>query len=186
MECPNCGKKMTNNFCMFCGYILNGNYITKNNPKISDIEKVFGDEYNMIVHNDNKLIVFLLGPLYFGYRNYFFLGLILEILNITSYFILYNIFYKITNIGPFTFAPVFILFYFLLNKFFWVIISNPVYIFLMNAKINKIKNIYKMNKDENIVNIRIRSIYKPVCIVIFICFIPIITFIIVRWYFGNL
>lgn len=186
MECPNCGKKMTKNFCMFCGYISNGNYITNNDSKISDIEKAFGDEYNVIVKNDNKLFVFLLGPLYFSYRNYFFLGLTLEILNIISYFILYNIFYNLTNIGPFTFAPILILFYFLLNKFFWVIISNPIYILLMNKKINRIKKQCKMNKDEYIANIKIRNIYKLICVVISICLIPIIVFIVVRWFFGNL
>lgn len=145
-----------------------------------------GDEYVLIVKNDNKLIVFLLGPLYFSYRNYFFLGLILEILNIISYFILYNIFYNLTNVGPFTFAPLLILFYFLLNKSFCVIISNHIYVILLQKKINRIKKQCKMNKDEYIANIRMKNIYKLIFAVIFICFIPIVVFIAVRWYFGNL
>ena len=29
MKCPNCGKEMTKDFCMFCGYMSNGNYIKK-------------------------------------------------------------------------------------------------------------------------------------------------------------
>lgn len=186
MKCPKCGKRMTKDFCMFCGYMLDGNFIKKTNYKISDLEKAFGNEYKKIVRNENKWLIFLLGPLYFGYRNYFFLGLILEIFNIISYWILYNIFNILTNIGPFSFAPLFILFYFLLNKFFWVLSSNSIYKFLINRKIDKIKRKYKTNKDDYIVNIKIRNIYKPLFIVITIVLIPIITFIIVRWYFGNL
>lgn len=115
MKFPKCDKKITRDFCMSCGYMLNGNYITKNNFKISILEKEFGNEYNKIVRNHNKWIVFLLGPIYFAYRNYFFLGLILEIFNIVSYLVLYNIFYNLTNIGLFTLAPIFISFYFFIE-----------------------------------------------------------------------
>ena len=161
---------------MFCGYMLNGNYIKKNNNKVSELEKVFDKEYKKIVRNENKRIVFLLGPLYFGYRNYFFLGFILEFFNIISYWILYIIFYKLTNIGPFSFAPLFILLYFFLNKFFWITFSNSIYIVLVNKKIQKIKRKCKTNKEDAIVNIRIRNIYKPIGIAIIIVILPIIVF----------
>ena len=74
MKCPKCGKKMTKDFCMFCGYMLNGNYIHKTNYKVNDLAKALGDDYDKVIRNENKFLIFFLGPLYFAYRNYFFLG----------------------------------------------------------------------------------------------------------------
>ena len=189
MRCPKCGKNMNKDFCMFCGYMLNGNYIHKTNYEVNDLAKALGNDYDKVIRNENVGFIFLLGPLYFAYRNYFFLGFILEFINLFSYYILYILQYtfrlgygEIPNVLFY-----FILFlYFIINKSFWMIFSNPMYKFLINKKINKIKSKYKENIDNYIINIKIRNIYKPIFAIIILGLIPIITIIIIRLYFGNL
>lgn len=193
MKCPKCGKNMNKDFCMFCGYMLNGNYIHKTNYEMNDLAKALGNNYDMVIRNENVITVLLLGPLYFAYRNYFFLGLILEIIDALSYVFIYvcGEVLRITppiipNIG---FWLVFIT-YFILNKIFWISMCNPIYSFLVNKKIKKInkkyKNESKYDRENHIRSIKIRNIYKPVLAVIILIMIPIITVVIIRWYFGNL
>ena len=45
MKCPKCGKPMTKYFCLYCGYMENGNTITKaeKNPSATDIEIYLGE-----------------------------------------------------------------------------------------------------------------------------------------------
>lgn len=82
MNCPKCGKSNFKDYCIVCGYMKNGNYIRKTRYENSDLEIMLGYEYDDIIHNTNNLKVFLLGGLYFCYRNCFFVGFFLEILNI--------------------------------------------------------------------------------------------------------
>ena len=59
MKCPKCGKPMTRSFCLYCGYMENGNTITKaeKNPSATDIEIYLGDRFDTICHNENMLEV---------------------------------------------------------------------------------------------------------------------------------
>lgn len=175
MKCPKCGKKMTKDFCMFCGYMLNGNYIHKTNYKVNDLAKALGDDYDKVIRNENKFLIFFLGPLYFAYRNYFFLGAILEFLDLVSYFFaMRGIVVMLGQILSNYFLYLFLFFYFILNKLFWIIFCNPIYKFLINRKIDKIKKQYGKNKDDYIRNIKIRNIYKPVMIIFSFVIIPLI------------
>ena len=105
MICPNCGKKSNNNdFCMFCGYLINGSFIDKSDTKVKDdLELFLGDDYLTITRNDNYIITFTLGPLYFCYKKKFLLGFLLGIIDIILvYFFIYVItdFIRIFGIIP--------------------------------------------------------------------------------------
>ncbi len=191
MKCPKCGKNMTKDFCMFCGYMLNGNYIHKTNYEVSDLEKALGNDYNKVIRNENIGFIFLIGPLYFAYRNYFFLGFVLEFINIFSYYFLFacSEALRITPVGipNMGFWFIFII-YFLLNKTFWMTLSNPIYKSLINTKVKKIQGKYpnKNEKDEKLRSIKIRNIYKLILAFILLLLMPIIIVICIKLYFGNL
>lgn len=190
MKCPKCGKIMSKDFCMFCGYMLNGNYIRKKHYSASDLSKALGSEYDTVIRNENTGMIFLLGPLYFAYRNYFFLGFVLEFINLFSYFVLY-IFHHFFRFNYSSEVPnvifwIVLIFYFIINKFFWILFSNPIYVFFLKKKIKKIIKNHKDNKDDYIRNVKNRNIYKPIFAAIMLVIIPITIVIIIRWYFGNL
>lgn len=83
MICPNCGKKSNNSsFCMFCGYLTNGNFIDNNHAKVrSDLEIYLDDDYFVVTRNTNYITTFILGPLYMCYKNKFLIGFILGIID---------------------------------------------------------------------------------------------------------
>ena len=187
MKCPKCGKNMNKDFCMFCGYMLNGNYIHKTNYEVNDLAKVLGDDYDKVIRNENTSFIFFLGPLYFAYRNYFFLGIMLELINLTSYLIVMRIISAIFGPQfPLFLFYIFLFLYFILNKLFWMTLCNPIYIFLINRKIDIIKNKHDNNKDDYIRNIRIRNIYKPIFIIVLFILIPIITLYFYKMIKGTL
>ncbi len=60
MKCPNCKKKMKRNFCIYCGYMNNGNFIN-NKPfviKETDLELFLGKRFDVINRNKNLFTVF--------------------------------------------------------------------------------------------------------------------------------
>lgn len=71
-KCPKCGFFLTdNNYCIKCGYQKN---ITINDLKLtgeSELELVLGNDYQKILYGQNSILIFLLGPLYICYRNFF-------------------------------------------------------------------------------------------------------------------
>ena len=165
MKCPNCGKEMTKDFCMFCGYMSNGNYIKKRKHKATDLEKNLGDEYDTIIRNDNNLTTFILGPLYFCYRNYLFLGVSLAYLNIVCYFgILF--FYQnqegdfFTNAIGMYFLLITILLFFLLNKIFYVSFANYICLYFAKRKIKKINTKYKKQKNDYLIKVKFKNDLK--------------------------
>ena len=101
MTCPNCGKEMYKDFCMHCGYMANGNYIKMDNEQDNtDLKKILGIDYYNIEDGKLSVISLVFGPLYFCYRRYFYLGLILGVLDILSFVLigyLYNIFFSLNN-----------------------------------------------------------------------------------------
>ena len=84
MKCPKCGKPMTKAFCLYCGYMENGNTITKaeKNPSATDIEIYLGDRFDNICHNENTFLIFFLGPFYFCFNRLLFLGIFCAIIDI--------------------------------------------------------------------------------------------------------
>jgi len=78
-KCPRCGFNMVSNYCIKCGYIEGFSDIEANvNPKNNsdDLELVLGDSYQDILHNENSLKCFIMGPIYLCYRNFYLIGTI--------------------------------------------------------------------------------------------------------------
>ncbi|MDO5002742.1 MAG: hypothetical protein Q4E39_00740 [bacterium] len=186
MKCPNCGKMMKREFCMFCGYMINGNYIHNTESAISDLELYLGEEYSKIIRNQNYFITFIFGPLYLCFRGFFFTGFILEIFN--CFFLLF-----ITTIGGylelafFNLAYVFFVIGFILSKMTWMTINNIIYIKLIERKIKKIKNENGKNYIKVLQNKKAtKNIFLPFLAIILYIIILLLIIILYRIFKGNL
>ncbi len=158
MKCPKCGKPLHKDFCMYCGYMANGNIIdTKKKIEASKLEKYLGNDFETIIHNENAKEIFILGPLYFSYRNYFVLGTVLTLLDV---YIIYN-----SRVIAQTFLntplpnfylnfdiPV-MLITFLLSRLIYVMLSNEIYLKLLTKKLAKSKDDIVKLGDGNKVNV---------------------------------
>lgn len=182
MTCPNCGRKSKKNFCIFCGYMNNGNTINKTKSPDSDLEIYLNYDYDKIVRNNTYLSTFLLGPLYLCYKNYFLVGIVLEILDICA-FVLANYLISFINIGfgLFSLSTILIILYIIFRFIFWMTFDNLIYIALINKKIAKLKKIYKTDYKEIIANDKKRDNFiLPLSVIaLFILFI-ILLFLIYR------
>ena len=162
MNCPKCGKPLHKDFCMHCGYMLNGNIIdTKKKIEASKLEKYLGNDYEAIIHNENTKIIFFLGPLYFSYHNYFFLGTILSFFD--TYIILKSRIiaqtFLNTNIINFYLnfdIPIMII-TFLISRLFYIMTANGIYLKLLNRKIAKKSTLNE--KDCNKLNVFLSIIF---------------------------
>lgn len=83
-KCSKCGFNMTDNHCIKCGYIEGVSIIDidKYDNSITSKELVLGDSYQKVLHNENSLNIFLMGPLYFCYRKFILLGTLLFLLDL--------------------------------------------------------------------------------------------------------
>ena len=131
MKCPNCGRKMlsdhTHTFCIHCGYMENGTFIKKKEDSyVSDVEIYLGNEYEVIYYNNNNYLTLLLGPFYFCYRNYFWLGILGFIFNLFCYFLTYCTF------------PKFFFLTFLLLRILYMTAANILYLKLLEKKVETI------------------------------------------------
>ena len=132
MKCPKCGKPMTKAFCLYCGYMENGNTITKTekNPSATDIEIYLGDRFDTICHNENTFLIFFLGPFYFCFNRLLFLGVFCAIIDILFYFFCITTF----DLSIFKFLLLFIM-----VRVFYMTCSNMIYMKIYSKKIEKIK-----------------------------------------------
>ncbi len=173
MKCPKCGKPLHKDFCMHCGYMLNGNVIdTKKKIEASKLEKYLGDDFDKIIHNENIKQVFILGPLYFSYRNFLFLGTSLTLLDI------YLIYKSREFAQNFLNTPLFsiylnfdipiMLITFLLLRLFYVMFSNEIYIKLLTKKLAKSNDDIVNLKVSKKVNILLSIIYILIIFIIFL------------------
>ena len=181
MTCPNCGKEMYKDFCMHCGYMANGNYIKMDSEQDNtDLKKILGVDYYNIEDGKLSITSLLFGPLYFCYRRYFWLGLILGFLDILS-FILIGYLYN-TFLSSIISVPIIIVLvvYFLLDRAFWLIINNKIYIKLLKKKIDDINRNHRLERDSYIAGVRTRSIsklfisvllYVIVCVLLYLYFV---------------
>lgn len=138
MICPNCNSIMKKSYCYKCGYMKNGNNIkTEDNENQFDQIKVYtGDEYDKILRNESKLIIFILGPLYFSYRKLFLTGIIFSLLDI---FIGLFFAYIFQN------GPIYFYFPILVNRIFYISFANLIYLEIVKFKLNRLarRNIKK-------------------------------------------
>lgn len=141
MKCPKCGKNMShdahNNFCLFCGYLGDGKFISKNEKlqQCSDVEIYLGKRYDNVLHNETNVLIFFLGPLYFCYRKHLILGLLFFFLDVLVYYLVL-IFSK---------DPIILLFTFLFLRVIYMTGANTLYLKLCNIKVKNIKSKFGNN-----------------------------------------
>lgn len=175
MICPKCGKKMkkdqSNHFCIFCGYLENGNIVCKNKEELpaSDLEIYFGKYYDQFYRNQNTALIFFLGPLYFCYLRHFFMSLVLIPINFLFYFFCFFCFPQF----PIITFPV----SFLILRIFYMTISNMIYLKLTQRKLDKQKKKDPANYHQFLLThkIPITSFLQPVIVILlllllYICF----------------
>jgi len=174
MICPKCNGKIVDGCCTKCGYLENGNRIENNNIDKNEDLKLFNKDFEIINENRNLLWVFILGPLYFSYRGYFFLG---TILGLIDYFIFYYfintsimvLVFGITMIGPI---------YILINRLIYIIFSNYICLLIDKIKIKRIKKKYKESYKDKLKEYKHNKYYLIFSIIIYLALIFIITKII--------
>lgn len=143
-KCPKCGFNLTNNkFCAKCGYVK-GMFMqdmTKYNNVESDLDLFLKEKREKYIYNQNNLLIFLLGPLFFSYSGFFWIGMILSFVSFRIGFLIYY------NLGMIIFFS-----YFLLVRFIYMIFFNTVILWLIKIKIRIIKKYcvnYKTKLEKN-------------------------------------
>ena len=180
MNCSKCGGKIIDGCCISCGQLLNGNVVDskKNTEDKFYLEKLFNDDFDDIYRNVKLLLIFILGPLYFSYRGYLVIGILVTFFNIIiSLFNIYIISIFIKN--PMLLI-ILVIFYLMVNRLIYCTFDNSIYILIDKNKIKRIKRKYKENYIEKITNYKHRKIHLLLTILFYL--IPIILFAIIRRY----
>ena len=171
-RCPKCNFFLTNGYCVRCGYYNNNTYLNKYSTHVSDIEIFLKDSYKKIKYNENQLIIFVLGPLYFSIFKFYILGFLLFIIEFIACFLFHN---KLFFLG-FGMYPI-ILFYFI-SRFLYLLFANSFLLKLVQLKLNLIK-IKKTNYKEFICDYKEVSFFS---VFITIIFVILFFFIFLQWY----
>lgn len=140
--CPNCKIKMNKGICLKCGYMENGNQIKqyKKQKRFDDI-RIYNEDFDEMNTNEKKYINFILGPIYFSYRNHLVVGTIISIISILIYHLEMTLTNSLLSIGGLAdlFAFINIVIYITINRILYMSFSNIICIKLDNIKISKIK-----------------------------------------------
>ena len=136
MYCPNCGFGMDDNYCIHCGYLRNGNFIEDKQNDEPLLSYYFGSKFDYYYRNKNWFISGLLGPTYIFCHNHYVAGVILYILDlvITMFFLVFNHVFLLTHA-----VKILNVCFIILNRYFWSIVNNVLYLKLTNRKLEKIK-----------------------------------------------
>ena len=148
-KCPKCGFHLTdNNYCVRCGYQKSTKTIEKYDNKLTQEEIVLGDSYQSILHNENGLKVFLMGPLYLCYRKFILSGSILFALDI---FIRYKVstsdISALLSLGSYHETPP-VIFVWLLLRILFVPFMDIIVLKLAKVKFNILKKILPNKYQE--------------------------------------
>lgn len=152
MKCANCGKKLVDDeFCMYCGYMPNGCFIGRDEKrKVTDLEQFLGADYDVIVHNQEQLKSFILGPLYFALKDMLLLSILFTLFDLVPIVLIFRtvMLFVPTNVPDIHFiifcaVTVIFLFY---NRFVWLGINNRLYLAFIKQKMKRIKK--KMAIEE--------------------------------------
>lgn len=175
MNCPNCGKTIKKNYCMFCGYMLDtGNFIDKNKKgEVTPLETYLGYNYDKIVRNKNWISTLLLGPLYIAVKGFMIQGGLLFLFD----FFLFYLFFTLNNYFPL--PGLYLILDFLLiltNRIIWMTIDNMIYVKLLENKLNIIKESNPDNYKEIIDNMSKshKDIYSLIIVIGLLILIPTI------------
>lgn len=149
--CPKCGFYMTNNNCVKCGYYEGKSIsnIERYKNEVSDVQALLKNEYQKIVYNKNLGLLFILGPLYFGYYHCIFFSIIGIILEFSISWIL-----GMSNDG----SNIIILFFLIINRTIYVLFGNTVLLKLLNKYISKLKEKHESEYKEKIYNRKAKAI----------------------------
>lgn len=125
-HCSNCNGIIYNGCCLVCGLMENGEYANSQNTISKyDIFRNYNEDFDTMFRNENAYIPFLIGHLYFSYRNHLFIGLLAEIIEILFFLLVYYFldklvifsnFFGFTIVSIIVFVIVRLLFYFFSNK----------------------------------------------------------------------
>lgn len=139
MRCPKCGTENTENRCLRCGEILAFDE-AKEVPELepSDQEIYVGPHYDKLLQKSTNVAAMVFGPYYFCYRKLFVLGFLLGIFEFT-YFWYFAIELQLGYMG---------IFMMIVFPIFYYIFTNPLYLWLIQGKMAKIKKKYPENTKE--------------------------------------
>ena len=177
-RCPKCNFYMKDNYCVKCGY-YEGKSISnldKYQESNNDLKILLKDDYQKIIYQKNLLLIFLLGPLYFGYYHCCFYSLMF----IPVEFIFVCI------LGMMTYGSLlFIMLSLFVSRISYVIFSNALLIKMLNKRIKKIKSVYSENYKEVLFSMKEKSFFYLIIPVLFYLLVIVIWVIIYRTYRGN-
>ena len=145
--CPNCGMPKRMSYCMHCGYMDNGNMISKKPIITPDLEHYLGKDYDAVIRNKKFIIPGLLGPVYIFSHGFYLEGFFLILFD--SFL---SLFVEVLN-HAFLFSLVILLFnfvYILINRIIWSSIGNVFYLKLLSKRIDEIK---RKNPDMNLIDL---------------------------------
>lgn len=143
-KCPKCGFMLTSDYgtkpyCLKCGY-TEGIFLhdmSKYDTPESDLELFFKDKAVKYLYNKNNFLIFILGPLFYSYSGFFWIGMFLTLFSFRVGFLVYY------NLGFIIF-----LIYFLFTRIIYMTFSNTIILWLVNLKIKLLKKYYKDYRNK--------------------------------------
>ena len=169
-NCPKCGFYLISSNCPKCGYEKEHIYIEKYKTEQSNLEFFLKDDYLKIIHNKNKKLIILLGPLYFSYYKFPITSIIFTSIEL---FIHYIMSINLTT-GGFLSTTLLILIFTMDLIFLRIIYLSFYNTLLLNLQKNKLSKIKQKDNYKELI-----YKYKPKSIKILITTILIIFIILI-------
>ncbi len=169
---------MTRDFCMFCGYMKNGHFIRPKSHQMTQLENGLGEDYYVRTRGDHSFLIFLFGPLYFCYRNHFFLGIFFQLLEFYLWIKAYV--FMCYFLGPATYFLGFLFFLFL-ERVLCIMLLPPLNFYLLKKKIARINALPKEQQQAAFDRIKTKSLYQFLGAIFLFLFVTILGFCFLQW-----
>lgn len=158
MECPKCHVKMARGFCIRCGYIDEETKMKDHQIHFekSDLERYLKSFYTTVLYNQNRKIIFVLGPLYFAYLDYFWLSLFL---GLVDFCFIVCVGYLFQSAFAFLLAVI-------IDRLLYMMFANSLYIFMVNKKIKRWKKKYQDDFIKKLQNKKSKNFFLPLLVVL--------------------
>ena len=142
MICPRCNNEMKDHCCIRCGYMTNGNFVSQDSSedKYDDL-RTYNNYFDEMIRNENSWLCFVLGPLYFSYRNHLLCGTILTGIHLF-------LFYLTGYTASLFLSEVVMVYLIYFNLFIYIILSRILYVMFDNILCIKIDQ-YQLKKYKN-------------------------------------